>query len=91
MDIGKFDEPRKPNRKCPYGFICKNHPWGKHKITKDCKYYSDCKRITKKLIKVSTDQDRHEEYIDEIAEDMVLQHTRALSVIKELISRHLYF
>lgn len=69
MYIGKFDKPRKPDRECPYGFTCKNHPWGKNKITKDCKYYDDCKRITKKLIKDSDKQNRHKEYIDEIAKD----------------------
>lgn len=69
MDIGKFNKPRKPDRKCPYGFTCKNHPWGKNKITKDCKYYDRCKRIVRKLTKASIDIDSYEEYIDEIAED----------------------
>lgn len=68
MYIGKFDEKRYPDRKCPYGFTCDRHPWGINKHTKDCKYYSDCKRIVKKLIKVSSDRDCHEEYINEIAE-----------------------
>ena len=69
MHLGKFDEKRKPNRKCPYGFTCDLYPWGKHKITKDCKYYDDCQRIVKKLIKVSASRKDHKEYIDEIAED----------------------
>lgn len=69
MHFGKFDEKRYLNRKCPYGFICHRHPWGINKITKDCKYYSDCKRIVKKLIKVSDKQNRHKKYIDEIAEE----------------------
>lgn len=70
MHLGKFDEKRYPNRKCPYGFTCDRHPWGVNKHTKDCKYYSDCKRIVKKLIEVSDKKKCHKEYIDdEIAKD----------------------
>ena len=69
MYIGKFDEKRYPDRKCPYGFTCDRHLWGINKHTKDCKYYSDCKRIVKKLIEVSTDKNLHREYIDEMAEE----------------------
>lgn len=67
MQLRNFDELHKPYRKCPYGFTCASHPWGKNKITKDCKYYNNCKRIVKKLIKVSDEQNRHEEYINKIA------------------------
>ncbi len=58
-----------PRQQCPYGFTCNRYPWGVYKFTKDCKYYRDCKRVVKTLIKVSSERDRYEEYIDEIAED----------------------
>ncbi|MEM7556087.1 MAG: hypothetical protein AAF378_18700 [Cyanobacteria bacterium P01_A01_bin.84] len=69
MHLGKFDEKRYPDKKCPYGFTCENHLWGVNKHTKDCKYYDDCQRIVKKLIKVSANKDLHEQYIDKIAKE----------------------
>lgn len=69
MHLGKFDEKRYPSRKCPYGFTCKNHPWGKNKITKDCKYYDDCKKIVRDIAKSSIDIDSYKEYINKIAEE----------------------
>jgi len=69
MEARNYDKKRYPDRKCPYGFTCDRYPWGVYKFTKDCKYYRDCKRVVKTLIKVSTDRDLCEEYIDEIAED----------------------
>ena len=68
MEARNYDKKNHPYRKCPYGFTCDRHPWGVYKFTKDCKYYSDCKRIVKKLIKAST-EDLYEEYIDKIAKD----------------------
>ena len=69
MHLGKYDEPRKPNRKCPYGFICKNHPWGVNKYTKDCKYFDQCRKIVKEIAKASINLKSSKKYIDKIAKE----------------------
>ena len=78
MHLGKFDEKRYPDKKCPYGFTCDRYPWGVNKHTKDCKYYDDCQRIVKKLIKVSANKDLYEAYIDKIAKESKKSGDKAL-------------
>ena len=64
-----YDKPRKPYRKCPYGFICKNHPWSANKYTKDCKYFDQCRKIVNEIAKASNNLKSYKKHINNIAED----------------------
>ena len=68
-----YNQPNKPDRKCPYGFTCRNHSWGQYKFTKDCKYYAVCKRIVKKLAGASLDN--IEEFLNESIEEELNKFT----------------
>ncbi len=72
-DPRNYDNPRYPERKCPYGFTCRKHPWGQYRFTKDCKYYATCKRIVKKLTGASLDD--IERFINEDIEEEVSKFT----------------
>ena len=78
MEARNYDKKRKPNRKCPYGFTCDRHPWGKHKIIKDCKYFDQCRKMVNEIAKASTNLDSYEQYIDKIAKESKKSGDKAL-------------